>query len=103
MLEPGELITAVELDPPPAERQVYLKARERASFAFALVSVAAVASAEDGIARIALGGVAPIPWRATRAEEALAGGESFARAAEAELERAEPLRDNGFKVRLRAT
>jgi xanthine dehydrogenase YagS FAD-binding subunit len=104
VLEPGELITAVEL-PPLAGRSAYRKVRDRASFAFALVSVAAILRVEDGAVadvRIALGGVAHKPWRAHRAEEALRGAaataESFARAADAELAEARPLRDNAFKV-----
>jgi xanthine dehydrogenase YagS FAD-binding subunit len=100
VLGPGELITAVELDRSPEGRQVYLKARERASFAFALVSVAVAPSGHEGRFRIALGGVAPLPWRARLAEEALAGGESFEAAAEVELTQAQPLRDNRFKVPL---
>jgi len=79
--------------------------RDRASFAFALVSVAAVLRVEDGAVAdvaIALGGVAHKPWRATRAEETLRGApatvESFAHAAEVELAEARPLRDNAFKV-----
>jgi xanthine dehydrogenase YagS FAD-binding subunit len=103
-LEPGELITAIELPPLPlARRSVYRKVRERASFSFALVSVAAALDAEDGAvrdARLALGGVAHRPWRANAAEEALRNGASFADAAEAELAAARPLRDNGFKVAL---
>jgi xanthine dehydrogenase YagS FAD-binding subunit len=108
VLEPGELITSVELDPPtPGARSAYRKVRERASFAFALVSAAVVAEAEDGVirsCRIALGGVAHAPWRAVRAEEALRGQVAtearFMRAAEAELAEARPLRDNAFKVAL---
>ncbi|HVU76305.1 MAG TPA: xanthine dehydrogenase family protein subunit M [Gaiellaceae bacterium] len=104
VLEPGELITAVEL-PPLAGRSAYRKVRDRASFAFALVSVAAVLRVEDGRVadiRLALGGVAHKPWRATRAEEALRGAaataESFAAAADDELEQARSLRDNGYKT-----
>jgi xanthine dehydrogenase YagS FAD-binding subunit len=108
VLEPGELITSLELDPlPPGARSAYRKVRERASFAFALVSAAVVAEAEDGMVRscrIALGGVAHAPWRAARAEEALRGQPateaSFFGAAEAELAEAQPLRDNAFKVAL---
>jgi xanthine dehydrogenase YagS FAD-binding subunit len=109
VLEPGELITAVELDPPPHEatRQRYRKVRERRSFAFALVSVAVVLALDGDRAseiRIALGGVAHAPWRATRAEETLRGGtiteERLTRAAQAELEQAQPLRDNSYKVEL---
>jgi xanthine dehydrogenase YagS FAD-binding subunit len=85
----------------------YRKVRERASYAFALVSVAAALDVEDGTvrdARIALGGVAHKPWRATKAEEALRGEPAseanFRAAADIELENAEPLRDNAFKVPL---
>jgi xanthine dehydrogenase YagS FAD-binding subunit len=106
VLDRGELITAVDL-PAPTGRSTYLKARERASFAFALVSVAAVLAVEDGVvreARVALGGVAHKPWRAARAEAELRGApaveESFARAAESELREARPLRDNAYKVPL---
>jgi xanthine dehydrogenase YagS FAD-binding subunit len=106
MLDPGELITALELAPPIAgARQRYRKVRERRSFAFALVSIAAVIALEGDVAtdvRIALGAVAHAPWRATRAEAALRGGpiteERLARAADAELEPARPLRDNAYKV-----
>ena len=108
VLEPGELITAVDLAPLPAgSRSTYRKVRDRASFAFAVVSIAAAVEVADGAlrdCRIALGGVAHSPWRAARAEEALRGGpatmERFAAAAEAELAQAEPLRDNAFKVPL---
>jgi xanthine dehydrogenase YagS FAD-binding subunit len=108
VLEQAELIVAVELPPLPiAARSAYRKVRGRASFEFALVSVAAVLDVIDGIVgeiRLALGGVAHKPWRATRAEEVLRGEpattESFARAADAELEQAEPLRDNAYKVPL---
>ena len=107
-LEPGELITAVELPPLPlAASSTYRKVRDRASYAFALVSVAAALEVENGTVkdvRLALGGVATRPWRAWKAEEALRGRpateESFRAAAEAELAEARPLRDNGFKVEL---
>ncbi|MFE5613652.1 FAD binding domain-containing protein [Streptomyces sp. NPDC056470] len=107
-IHPGELITGVELPPvPPGARSAYRKARDRASYAFALVSVAAVLAVEDGRVRhaaLAFGGLAHRPWRARRAESLLvgapAGQESFTQAAEAELEAARPLRDNAFKVRL---
>lgn len=107
-LEPGELITAVVLPPlPTGARSTYRKVRDRASYAFALVSVGAVLAVEDGIitdVRIALGGVAHKPWRASTAEAALRGRqatpENFRAAAEAELLDAQPLRDNGFKVPL---
>jgi xanthine dehydrogenase YagS FAD-binding subunit len=108
VLERGELIVAVTLPALPiAARSRYRKVRDRASYAFALVSVAAAIEVAGGVVqdvRIALGGVAHKPWRATRAEEALRGAEpteeAFGRAADAELERAEPLPDNGFKVPL---
>jgi xanthine dehydrogenase YagS FAD-binding subunit len=107
-LEPGELITAIELAPSAAARKsTYRKVRDRASYAFALVSVAAGIEIEDGKikqVRLALGGVAHKPWRAWTAEEALIGKPaddvSFRAAAEAELAAAKPLRDNGFKIEL---
>jgi len=108
VLEPGELITAVELPPPPAGRSAYRKVRERASFAFALVSVAALLDvADDGTVRacrVALGGVAHVPWRAYSAERALAGAPatagSFRHAADEELRQAVPLEHNRYKVTL---
>lgn len=108
VLERGELITVVELPALDlARRSRYVKVRERASFAFALVSVAAALDVDDGTVRdvrVALGGVAHKPWRATRVEEVLPGApatqESFARAAEAELAQARPLRDNAYKLPL---
>ncbi|MEU5689442.1 FAD binding domain-containing protein [Streptomyces venezuelae] len=104
----GELITAVLLPPPaPGTVSAYRKARDRASYAFALASVAVVlAVREETVAevRIAFGGLAHRPWRARRAEEALQGAvpgdEAFERALDAELAAAEPLRDNAFKVPL---
>ena len=108
MLEPGELIVALELAPPAmAERARYRKVRDRASFAFAVVSVAVAVELDAGTVRdcrIAFGGLAHVPWRAGRAEDALlgaaAGEEAFRAAADAELAAAEPLRDNAFKVPL---
>jgi len=108
VLEHGELITAVDLPPLPSEmRSHYRKVRDRASYAFALVSVAAALDVTDGTVRnvrLAIGGVAHAPWRATAAERVLRGApateESFVRAAEAELASARPLRDNAFKVTL---
>jgi len=108
VLEHGELITAVDLPPLAfATRSRYRKVRDRASYAFALVSVAAALDVTGGIVRdvrIALGGVAHAPWRATKAEVALRGapatGEMFRRAAEAELADAQPLPGNTFKVPL---
>jgi xanthine dehydrogenase YagS FAD-binding subunit len=106
VLEHGELTTAVDLPPLEfATNSRYRKVRDRVSYAFALVSVAAALDVEDGIVRdvrIALGGVAHKPWRATKAEDALRGEQAtednFRAAAEAELSGAEPLRDNAFKV-----
>lgn len=108
VLEHGELITAVELPPLTlAATSRYRKVRDRASYAFALVSVAAALQVDDGVvrdARLALGGVAHKPWRATRAEQALRGAPatepSFRAAAEAELADARPLSGNAFKVPL---
>ena len=107
-LPPGALITAVEIPPPPdGARSTYRKVRDRASYAFALTSVAAELVVDDGTvtsARIALGGVAHKPWRAHLAEEALTGApateDAFRRAADAELAQAQPLRGNEFKVEL---
>ena len=104
----GELITAVDLPPLAfATNSRYRKVRDRASYAFALVSVAAALDVADGIVRdvrIALGGVAHKPWRARTAEQALRGApateQSFIAAAEVELARARPLASNAFKVRL---
>ena len=107
-LGPNELIVAVELPALPfAARSDYRKVRDRASYAFALVSVAAALDVDSGTVRdvrIALGGVAHKPWRATKAEAALRGQpattDSFRKAARAELADAKPLRDNGFKIAL---
>jgi xanthine dehydrogenase YagS FAD-binding subunit len=104
----GELITAVDLPQLPfAANSRYRKVRDRASYAFALVSVAATLQVADGVVRdvrLALGGVAHKPWRAVRAEEALRGApataEYFRSAADAELAGARPLPDNAFKVPL---
>lgn len=108
VLDRGDLVTAVEIPAPrQGARSDYRKVRDRASFAFALVSVAAELTVTDGIvagARIALGGVAHRPWRARLAEEALIGAHttpgSFLRAADAELAAAEPLEGNEFKIEL---
>jgi xanthine dehydrogenase YagS FAD-binding subunit len=108
VLEPGDLIEAVELRPLAfAARSRYRKVRDRASFAFAVVSVAAAVDVADGTVRdvrLALGGVAHKPWRAVAAEDALRGQRAdqaaFAAAAAAELSAARPLRDNAFKVGL---
>jgi xanthine dehydrogenase YagS FAD-binding subunit len=110
VLAHGDLITAVEVPGLPwATRSRYRKVRDRASFAFAVVSVAAALDLDEAggairDARLALGGVAHVPWRALAAEDALRGApatrESFEAAAEAELAAAVPLRDNAFKVSL---
>lgn len=108
VLEHGELITAVDLPPLSfATHSHYRKVRDRASYAFALVSVAAAIDVADGIvrdARIAFGGVAHVPWRARKAEDVLRGAvateEVFRQAANAELADAQPLRDNAFKAPL---
>ncbi|MEU1817006.1 xanthine dehydrogenase family protein subunit M [Streptomyces roseifaciens] len=104
----GALITGVTLPPAPASaRSRYRKVRERASYAFAIGSVAAALDVRDGVireARLAFGAVASRPWRATAAERALTGAhpdaEVFAAAADAELAAAEPLPHNGYKVTL---
>ena len=108
LLDHGELIVAVELPAAAmAEHSRYVKVRERASFSFAVVSLAAALEVADGVVRdvrLALGGVAHKPWRALRAEQALRGApatrSSFAHAAEAELAQARPLRDNRYKLAL---
>jgi xanthine dehydrogenase YagS FAD-binding subunit len=103
----GELITAVHLPPLAlAANSSYRKVRERRSFAFALVSVAAALQVSDegtvADVRLALGGVAHVPWRAHRAEEALRGAAvdeaAFTAALEAELAHADPLADNAYKL-----
>jgi xanthine dehydrogenase YagS FAD-binding subunit len=107
-LPPGALITAIALPGSAvARRSRYRKVRERASYAFATVSVAVALDVRDGVVRdvrIALGGVASRPWRALTAETALRDGDAtaarFRAAAAAELAAAEPLRDNGYKVTL---
>jgi len=96
-LAPGELITAVTLPRPLGGTQLYLKVRDRASYAFALVSVAAVIE-RDGAGRVAFGGVAHKPWRVEAAEPALAqGARAFAARAFAD---ARPTEDNRFKITL---
>ena len=107
-LERGDLITAVELPALGyAAHSAYRKVRDRASYAFAVASAAAALDVAGGVVRdvrLALGAVAPVPWRARRAEQLLAGrpatAEWFGRAADAELAAAAPLRDNAFKVTL---
>ncbi|WP_458098094.1 FAD binding domain-containing protein [Roseomonas sp. WA12] len=98
-LAPGELITAVILPPPIGGTHIYRKVRDRASYAFALVSVAAVLQ-EDGTGRVAFGGVAPMPWRVEEAEEALTdGAEAVVSIAFAG---ATPTEQNAFKIPLAA-
>ncbi len=108
VLAPGELITEVYVPAAPwTRRSRYLKLRDRASFAFALVSAAVALDVQDGVirtARIALGGVAAKPWRATAAEAALIGqpaeAQAFAHAASLATAGAAPAGRNGFKVTL---
>ncbi len=107
-LQPNELIMAVDLPVLPfMARSHYLKVRDRASYAFALVSVAAALEMEGGkikTARLALGGVAHKPWRASKAEKALAGQapneKSFQAAADSELAGAKGYKHNSFKIGL---
>jgi xanthine dehydrogenase YagS FAD-binding subunit len=107
-LEPGELITYVDL-PKPIEgaKSTYLKLRDRASYEFALASAAVVAKVEGGhirSVRVAMGGVGTKPWRSHEAEAALldksANAATFRKAAEAALAQAKPRTDNAFKVEL---
>ena len=108
VLRPGELITAISIIPSAAvAHSHYRKVRDRASYAFALFSIAAGLDVADGRirdVRLAFGGVAAKPWRAHHAEEALRGEaptrENFLRAAEAELAAAKPTEANAFKVEL---
>ncbi|WP_214417169.1 FAD binding domain-containing protein [Sphaerisporangium fuscum] len=108
LLRPGDLITAVDLPALPlAARSRYRKVRDRASFSFAVVSVAAALEVSGGVVRdcrVALGAVAHVPWRVEVAEAALRGAPAteaeFARAADAELAQARPLPLNAYKVPL---
>jgi xanthine dehydrogenase YagS FAD-binding subunit len=107
VLEPGEMITAVVLPPPPQGRQLYRKVRDRASYEFALVSVAAIiATDRDSIttARVAFGGVAHKPWRSREAEAALVGRPAtmatFRTAADAAMAGAVGRGHNDFKIEL---
>jgi xanthine dehydrogenase YagS FAD-binding subunit len=106
-LAAGELITAVTLPPPPPGKQTYRKVRDRASYAFALVSVAAILDVGDGKVReahLALGGVAHKPWHARDAERdlvgALAQADSFEAAGQAVIKDAQAYPDNEFKIPL---
>jgi xanthine dehydrogenase YagS FAD-binding subunit len=96
-LEPGELITAVTLPRPLDGTHIYRKVRDRASYAFALVSVAAVVQ-RDGSGRVALGGVAHKPWRIEAAEAQLPAGAKAV--SERLLEGAKPTHENAFKLAL---
>jgi len=107
VLRPGELITGVVLPAPPPGRQVYRKVRDRASYEFALVSVAAVVATDGGTitsARVALGGVAHKPWRSVEAETVLEGRPAttatFRAAAEAAVAHAVGRGHNDFKIEL---
>jgi len=107
-LRAGELITAVRIPEKSLDRRgTYLKSMERKAWSFAIVSVAASARIRDGKAsdvRLVLGGVAPAPWRVPAAEKLLEGTRldenSCLAAADALLDGAQPLRDNGYKVTL---
>ncbi|MET4647503.1 xanthine dehydrogenase family protein subunit M [Streptomyces sp. NBC_01724] len=106
-LRPREMITSVLLPPPPSGRQVYRKVRDRASYEFALVSVAAVVSTDQGMiseARVAFGGVAHKPWRSIEAEAALTGRPAtmvtYRAAAEAAMRDAVGQGHNDFKIEL---
>lgn len=107
VLHPGELITHVELPPAPKGRQLYRKVRDRASYAFALVSVAGIVAVEDGriaAASLAFGGLGPMPWRDEAVEAALIGKapstEIFNAAADALLKDARGFGTNDFKLPL---
>jgi len=107
VIEAGELITHVELPPPPRGRQLYRKVRDRASYAFALVSVAGIVSVENGrivSAALAFGGLGPMPWRDPAVEAALVGQApstaAFEAAADALLANARGYGANDFKIPL---
>ncbi|MFJ3988102.1 FAD binding domain-containing protein [Streptomyces sp. NPDC090032] len=107
VLRPGEMITSVLLPPPPPGRQIYRKVRDRASYEFALVSVATVVSTDQGSisdARVAFGGVAHKPWRSIEAEAALTGRPAtmatYRAAAEAAMRDAVGQGQNDFKIEL---
>lgn len=97
VLETGELITAVTLPAPVGGRHIYHKVRDRASYAFALVSVGAIVQ-RDGSGRVAVGGIAHKPWRVEAAEAAMPRGAKAV--AEGLLAGAKPTRDNAFKLTL---
>lgn len=108
VLQPGDLITAIDLPALSfARRSIYLKVRDRASYAFALASAAVAIDVADGIvrdARVGLGGIATKPWRSLDAEKAMIGkpptAATWRAAAEAALRGAVPHNENGFKVEL---
>lgn len=107
VLQPGELITHVELPAPPAGEQTYRKVRDRASYAFALVSVAGIVGVENGriaSASLAFGGLGPMPWRDGAVEAALVGqtadDAAFSAAADALLADARGFGENDFKIPL---
>jgi xanthine dehydrogenase YagS FAD-binding subunit len=107
VLAPGELIQSVLLPPPPPGRQLYRKVRDRASYAFALVSVAVIVAREDDwvrAARVAFGGISYKPWRSAQAEAALVGAPatraSFDAAGRAALKDARGYGSNDFKIPL---
>jgi len=106
-LTPGEMIVAVHLRPPPRGKQIYRKVRDRASYAFALVSVAAIVEQRNGrvaSSRVAFGGLAPRPWRAEAAEQMLRNGKTdpatFSAAAEHAFAEARTEGSAGFKLEL---
>jgi xanthine dehydrogenase YagS FAD-binding subunit len=107
VLRPGEMITGVVLPPPPPGRQLYRKVRDRASYEFALVSVAAIVATDRGTissARVAFGGVAHKPWRSVEAEAALTGRPAamttYRAAAETAMRAAVGQGHNDFKIEL---
>lgn len=107
VLEPGELITHIALPKPPAGKQAYRKVRDRASYAFALVSVAAIVQVAEGkieSASLAFGGLGPMPWRDAAVEAALVGreptDETFAAAADLLVAQAKGHGANDFKIPL---
>jgi xanthine dehydrogenase YagS FAD-binding subunit len=107
VIQPGEMITAVELPPAPPGRQLYRKVRDRASYEFALVSVAVILASDRGnitTARVAFGGVAHKPWRSAEAEAALQGRPAtmatYRAAGEAAMKHAVGRGHNDFKIEL---
>ena len=108
ILNPGEIVTEIYVSTPKlGSKGFYHKARERLAWDHAIVAVATIVESSAGVvrnARVVMGGVAPIPWRAAKAEEFLRGkklDENLARQAGAiALEGAKPLKDNGYKVKM---